>query len=211
MFYRLLIFCLFLPSLSLAADSKNSAWFGTFAKKEITENYYGWVEAQLRYGFDQGGTNQFLYRTGLLTNINDSHQLGFLYGYIQSGQNYEHRWTVQHVQNYDFCHCANLSHRARLEYRTRENSDDDAGRFRFLLRSEGETKPHPTFVVWDEIFINTTRDSWTGNTTIDRNRFFLGFKAKIFNIKGEFGYLNQYIPRDTGDISEHVIVTYWFF
>ncbi|NQZ18061.1 MAG: DUF2490 domain-containing protein, partial [Bdellovibrionales bacterium] len=182
----------------------------TFSKKEITEGYYGWIEGQLRYGFDQGGVNQFLYRTGLLVDVAENHQLGFLYAFIQAGIQKEHRFALQHVQKYGQALGLSMSHRVRLEYRTLEISDVEAGRFRYLSRAEGETKPSPTLVVWDEVFINTTRDSWTGNMGFDRNRLFIGVKTKIYNIRGEFGYLNQYVPRDSGDISEH-IATFYFF
>ena len=97
---RLYLLFVFIAPLTAHGESRNSGWLGTFAKREITENYYGWIETQLRYGFDQGGTNQILYRTGLLYRLNDSHELGFLYGYIESGNQKEHRFALQHVQRY---------------------------------------------------------------------------------------------------------------
>ncbi|MEM7645366.1 MAG: DUF2490 domain-containing protein [Pseudomonadota bacterium] len=202
---------LFYSSSVWAVDNVNSAWLGTFAKKEITEKYFGWIEAQMRYGLDAGGTNQILYRTGVLRKIGENHEIGFLYAYIQGGSNKEHRWTLQHVQNYGRFLDLKFSHRARLEARFLEDDDDDAGRFRYLIRAEGETKPSPAIVIWNEIFLNTTRDSWTRDRLDDRNRFFIGAKMKIGNIRGEFGYLNQYVPRRTESVSEHIATFYFFF
>lgn len=205
-------FVLVFSSLNtLAANSKNSGWFGTFSKKEISENYNAWIEAQLRYGFDQGGANQILYRTGLLHNLSQNHEIGFLYAFIQGGNLKEHRFTLQHSQKYGEWLSLHFSHRARMEARFLEDNDDDAGRFRYLIRGEGQLSSSPSLVLWNELFINTTSDSWTGDHALDRNRFFAGFKVKIFNSRSEIGYLNQYIRRNTGDISEHIVTAYFFF
>ena len=153
---------LFFSLASLAADSKNSAWLGTFSKKEITTGYSAWIEAQMRYGFDQGGANQILYRTGLLYSLSDNHELGFLYAFIQAGNQKEHRLTIQHSQKYGRWLSLMFSHRARLEGRSLEDSDDDAGRFRYLIRGESDMSSCMGFVFWNEAFINTTSDSWTG-------------------------------------------------
>lgn len=194
-----------------AATSKNSGWLGTFSKKEITENYKAWVEAQMRYGFDQGGANQILYRTGLLYDLSPRHEFGFLYAFIQTGLQKEHRFTVQHSQKYGEWLSLNFSHRMRLEARFLEDNDDDAGRFRYLIRGEGELQSTPSFVLWNEVFVNTSVDSWTGDYTLDRNRLFVGFKIKVFNSRTEIGYLNQFVRRRSGDVSEHVATMYWFF
>ena len=193
------------------ATSKNSIWLGTFSKKELSENYSAWVEAQLRYGLDQGGANQILYRTGLLYSLSQNHELGFLYAFIQSGLQREHRLTFQHSQKYGHWLSLNFSHRARLEARFLEDSDDDAGRFRYLIRGEGELSSTPSFVIWDEVFVNTTSDSWTGDFAQNRNRLFVGVKVKVFNSRSEIGYLNQYVRRSAGDVSEHIATIYWFF
>ena len=165
----------------------------------------------MRYGFDQGGANQILYRTGLLYGTSSAGEFGLLYGYIQSGLQKEHRFALQHSMSYGHWLSLKFSHRIRLEARFLEDSSDDAGRFRYLVRGEGGLSPMPSLVFWNEIFLNTTRDSWTGDEAIDRNRFFIGTKVKIFNCRSEIGYLNQYVPRETGDISEHIATVYWFF
>lgn len=194
-----------------AETSKNSGWIGTFSKKEVSKNYSSWIEAQLRYGLDQGGVDQILYRTGVLYRLSQNQEIGILYAFIQAGIQKEHRFTLQHSQKYGRLLSLNFSHRARLEGRFLEDSGDDAGRLRFLIRGEEELSPSPSFVIWDEVFINTTSDSWTGDYALNRNRLFVGIKVKIFDSRSEVGYLNQYVRRNSGDVSEHIATIYWFF
>ena len=98
-----------------------------------------------------------------------------------------------------------LSSRSRLEARFFEDVSEDSSRFRYLLRLD-----YKRYVIWDEVFINLKKDELTGNRVVDRNRFFIGLKSKIFNSKIEYGYLNQYIPRGDVDTIEHLLVAYLF-
>lgn len=201
---------LLIPSFANATDSKFSGWLGTFTKKKLDDTYSFWAETQLRHGIDVGSTNQILYRTGLLAKINDNHGVGFLYAYIQGGNNKEHRWTLQHTQKYGEWIGANFSHRARVEARFLEDDSDDAARFRYLLRADKVISKY-NLVIWDEAFINLTDNAWTGSRTFDRNRFFLGLKHQFENFRVEWGYLNQFVPRETEDTIEHIVTLYAFF
>lgn len=209
-FWLAIIMMLFSFNVS-ATVSENSGWIGTFSKKEITENYHSWIEGQMRYSFERGGANQILFRTGVLQKLSEGQGLGYLYAYIQSGTQKEHRLTLQHTQKYGHWLASSFSHRARLEGRFLEDSDEDAGRFRYLIRSEKELISCPSLVVWNEVFVHLTQNSWTGDNAFDRNRFFLGTKVKVFNARAELGYMNQYVHRAAGDISEHIATVYWFF
>lgn len=206
----LLIFCLI--SFAHAAEDRDGFWFGTFTNKQLNDDYSYWAEAQLRYDLDVGRTRQFLYRTGVIKKITENQSMAVLYAYIQSLGSKEHRWALQHVAKYGKWLGLDYSHRMRYEYRNLEDFGEDATRFRYLLRSEQNTDGKFDLVIWNELFVNLQERSWNGDQAIDRNRVFLGFKHKAFeNNRVEFGYLNQYVPRDGGDISEHLLVGYLFF
>jgi len=189
---------------------KGGGWLGTFAKKSIDEDFSFWAETQARYDFEVG-VGQILYRTGLLYNLRSQNSLGFLYGYIQGGNNKEHRWTLQHGEKYGSWGLVDFSHRVRLEGRSLEGGDDSAAwRFRYLLRAQTNHKSCYKYVAWNETFVNMTNDVWTGSTTWDRNRFFIGIRQKFYNSNFEFGYLNQWVWRNPRDTVEHLLVIYLF-
>lgn len=211
LFITILVY--FVPH-SFAAETKESLWFGTFAKKALTEKYSFWIETQVRYGIDTGSTNQVLYRTGLLQNLNDKHGLGYLYAHIQSPTSREHRLTLQHTMNHgSIDQSYKLSHRARLEGRFLEGvSQDNAGRFRYLLRADQIQFSSWGLIVWDEVFINLNKTKWNGDNSFERNRFFIGLKKLFLESNHlEVGYLNQTVPRKTEDTSEHILALYLFF
>ena len=58
---------------------------------------------------------------------------------------------------------------------------------------------------WDEIFLNLTEDRWTGNRHFERNRAFLGLRQNYNGFTFEYGYLNQYVPRSSGRVMEHIL------
>ena len=207
-FFLLINFIIFSNPTSAETVKHNGTWWGTFTKKEIATNLSLWAETQLRYNLSTGGMAQILYRTGLLKKVN-THELGFLYGYIQSNTAKEHRLALQHIKNYKDYIGVNLTSRARLEYRVLENTEETASRFRLLLRYVKNLK-YP-LVIWDEIFINTQKVSWNGNQTNDRNRLFIGTNFKLNDSTVEYGYLNQRTPRKSRTVSEHIFVLYFNF
>ena len=204
--FLIILLTLLKLSVSFATHNRAASWFGTFAQKDITDNFLIWAETQFRYNLELGKNQQILYRPGILHKINEHHQLGYLFAYIQSDSLKEHRFALQHIQKYGNFFNADFSARSRLEARFIEDNSDDAARFRYLLRAEGSC-----WVTWEEIFLNLTDDNWTGNRVVDRNRFFLGLKHFVSDIRVEYGYLNQYIPRATNDVMEHIFTVYLFF
>ena len=66
-------------------------------------------------------------------------------------------------------------------------------------------------VSWNEVFLNLSDDGFSGNRFFDRNRFFLGLRKDFYDSFIEFGYLNQYATRSSGDLMEHLGVLYVFF
>lgn len=211
----LLIAFLLLSHMCFAVEHSNGAWLGTFANKKLTASFNYWMEAQVRYSLEQGNASQILYRTGFLQKVNQHTGLGYLYAFIHSNGNKEHRLTIQHTQNYEKFAGFNFSHRARFENRFLEEdtqSYEAAGRARYLLRLDQIDYIKYAIVIWNEIFINLNETSWNGNDMQDRNRFFIGLKRTFFDSnRFEFGYLNQFIPRGSGDISEHIATFYFFF
>ena len=208
---KILILSLLLIQSAFATTNREGFWYGTFANKSLTDKFSYWIEGQLRYRVDQGQVGQFLYRTGLIQKLNSNHSLAYLYAHIRSRGFYEHRLALQHGMKYGSLLNHKFSHRVRFEFRDLEDNDKNATRFRYLLRADQNKEQGFSLVVWDEVFINTTKTTWNGNDSMDRNRFFLGFKYPFLSKnRMEFGYLNQYIPRDSGDISEHLLVAYLF-
>lgn len=199
-------------SISYAADNTNSFWLGTFTKKSITKDLSLLTEAQLRFDRDQNEMQQTLFRTGLIHNLSGSHALGLLYAYVETGEQSEHRLALQHTQSYGSIGRVSISHRLRLEARRFENIGYGSARVRYLTRFQAQSKSILIPVLWDEIFLNAREEERTGNTYFDRNRFFVGFRRefKTSGVSAEFGYLNQYIPREAGDVSQHTIVFYLF-
>lgn len=213
--YSSLIFLLSSLLVSFASGSENSNdfWLGTFTKKSISKNYSIWTEAQMRHDLDRNEMQQTLFRTGLLRSLSNGQGLGLLYAYIETGELSEHRVALQHTQAYGTLFGTSASHRIRLEARRFENNGFGSARFRYLGRLQGsKEKGSFTPVVWDEVFLNAREEARTGNNHLDRNRLFLGFRKsfKESDVAIEFGYLNQFVPRDSGDLMEHILVFYLF-
>jgi len=204
---KLIILSLILLSSFSFSQTENDDgfWFGVFTKKEWTEELSYWNEAQFRYSTSDGEVSQLLYRTGILYDISEKHNIGFLFAFIASDGLDEHRFTIQHSQTYLDKNNFKLSSRSRIEARFFEDFPEDSARFRYLLRFDFNK-----YVTWNEFFFHLKEDQFTGDRVFDRNRFFIGRKAKIFNSKVEYGYLNQYIPRDNQDTFEHLLVLYLF-
>lgn len=208
--FVLFTFFFLFTSTASAAENQAGSWLGTFAKEKLTPNFSAWMETQVRYALDEGGTEQVLYRAGLLQALSVETELGYLYGYIQSNLFKEHRFTLQHTTPYGKAKGFNAAHRMRLEYRRPEDGLEASWRYRYLFRAESEAKGDSSLVVWDELFFNLDRTDWNGKNSLDRNRFFIGWGEQYSNAKSEIGYLNQFVPRDSGDVIEHILVFYFF-
>lgn len=198
---KFLILLLIFTFHAQATEVNDGAWLGTFANNKITDDYSFWMETQVRYNSDIGQTNQVLYRTGILHN-----SLGYLYGFIQGGLRKEHRFTLQHIDKFQ----GGFSSRARLEGRVLENNEGSSVRFRYLLRKELGTFKKFNIAIWDEVFLNLSRENWSGDRVDERNRLFIGLHRNFHNLRYEFGYLNQYVPRDHDSVMEHLFVIYFF-
>lgn len=207
-----LLILVFSTSLFAATseNTRNGTWLGFFHKKSLPQDYALWTEAQFRYLLDSTGMQQTLYRIGVLKKISSDHELGMIYGYIQTGITKEHRPTLQHVQQYGQFAAMKFSGRSRMEFRMLEDSPDDSLRFRYQLRGQQALTPLLDLVVWDEPFINLTKDEWTGERTFERNRFFIGTRLPFWEMHTEIGYMNQFIPRRK-DITEHILTLYLFY
>ena len=184
-------------------------WLGIFARKKITSELDFWAETQLRHDETHQTMNQTLNRFGILKNIDDHHEIGFLFAYVQSATLREYRPTLQYAYKNKWENDS-FSIRNRLEGRDIEDNDANSLRFRSQLRWAHTLNSDYDLVVWDEPFVNLTHETWTGNRFVERNRAFLGTRIKFENISFEVGYMNQYIPRATQSVSEHILTLYTF-
>ena len=197
------IFFLFtIFNLSYAETQNTSgAWWGTFLNTNLKNDFNFWAETQLRYNSSKGQLGQILYRTGILQTLNKNHNIGYLYGFIQSPISREHRLALQHSMKYS----QSFSHRVRLEFRDLEDNDDEAYRFRYLVRYSKEK-----LLIWNELFLNLKKTSWNGNKLTDRNRLFIGTHKKNEKFSYDIGYLNQFVDRGVKNY-QHQLVIYLFF
>jgi hypothetical protein len=208
--YFLLLLLIFTPKYIIAAEIYNSTWLGAFAKHVLTQEYFIWHEAQLRYRLDSSGMQQTLYRLGALKKLNEQHEIGIIYAYVQTGLMKEHRPTLQHTHQLGKLSSVNFLSRARLEARFLEESTDDSARFRYMLRAQRGLTGNVSLVIWNETFLNLTNDEWTGNRTLERNRFFLGARIPFHNLNVEVGYMHQYVSKFKDSI-DHIITAYLLF
>lgn len=194
-------------SPALADNTRDGFWFGTLGKKALDEKYSFWTEAQFRYNLDLGTMGQTLFRTGILRKLSDKHEVGLIMGFIQTGLLKEYRPTLQHSYQASKLGDLALSFRSRLEYRKLEDQIEESWRYRIQARAQVPLSPSLNFILWDEPFFNLSREKWTGDRTVERNRFFIGAGLPVWGNKIEFGYLNQFTPRKQ-DITEHLLIAY---
>lgn len=91
---------LMIAPAAYADRSRAGWWLGTFGKAEVSSNWNGWMETQVRNGLNNGRVDQLLYRTGLLYTTDGGHEVGSLVGFIQTGSSLERRYTLQHGMTY---------------------------------------------------------------------------------------------------------------
>ena len=207
--------CFYLGQTFARESSEQRVWLGLFAKKKMTEHFDLWVETQLRHDENHQTMNQTLNRFGLLRGLNDNHEVGVLFAFVQTGLMKEYRPALQYLYKNN-SPINSFSIRNRLEGRDIEDSktiaesEADSLRFRSQIRWAHTLSPQYDLVLWDEPFINLTHENWTGNRFFERNRSFLGTRIKFENIHFEVGYMNQYIPRNAVSMHEHTLILYIF-
>lgn len=205
------VFGLFLNSMEPAlAESETRYWLGTFVKKQLAADSFFWGETQLRYDPHSASMQQIIARGGGLLAFHEHHEAGMLLAYAQTGPTQEYRPTLQYLVK------SNLGpfyfiNRNRFEYRSFRGEARSAFRVRPMVRVDLPIGNEWNIFVWDEFFVNTSHESWNGDRTVDRNRFFLGFKKTFPQMALELGYLHQYVPRATGTVVEHVLTSYFYF
>lgn len=204
-----LLLGLFVWGETWASDqSKASSWLGFMSKKSLEEKSSFWTEFQLRYDNNETTMFQTLFRFGYLYSLTPKHEAGLILGYIQTGLQKEYRPTLQHVYTFTQSPESLLNLRSRLEARQIEDNPDFSLRYRANLRWQKSVGGGYSAVMWEEPFVNLTDDDWTGNRFFERNRAFIGARKKLTGFDVEFGYLNQYIPRSSGNTTEHIAVAY---
>ena len=207
--FLLFIFLISHQSFARTTEEQRT-WLGLFGRKKITQHYDLWVEAQLRHDETRQTMNQTLNRFGILRNIYLNQEIGFLFAYIQTGLVKEYRPTFHHTFKKSWFE-NNFSIRNRLEIRDIENNESDSLRLRSQLRWSHPLIQKYNLVIWEEIFLNITNETWTGSRTFERNRAFLGTSIKLNELSFELGYMNQYVPRKELSTLEHILTFYLFF
>lgn len=204
----LFFFCaLVLSSLTHASDpSYGRTWLGVFAKRPVHGSWSALSEIQFRYLNDDYRMQQLLVRTGVARELTKNHEGALIYGFVQTGALKEHRPTLQLASRWS----ESVSSRLRLEWRKWEEDETTSVRLRTLLRKDFELGGVP-LVLWEEPFVNLTREERTGNRLLERNRAFFGTRTKLDHAVIEWGYLNQHTPRQNESVTEHVLVGYLFF
>ncbi|MCB9091425.1 MAG: DUF2490 domain-containing protein [Halobacteriovoraceae bacterium] len=203
-----LLFVIFsIPAFS-STESKRM-WIGATSNRVINEKYSFLVSGELRYNNDLGETAQSVFLLGPSYHLDNGHKMGLIYGHFHSPNRVEHRFTLQYQQKYGNAFNFSFSGMTRLEGRFLENDPDDSVRFRYRLTILEQTDRSYKFIFWNDIFLNLTDDSWTGNRTFERNRAFLGVRIPINETNLQVGYMNEYIPRTAEDQIEHIFALFY--
>ena len=205
-FILLVISLLFVSQGFANSRSYDRTWLGLFGKRAIGEKYYIWTEGQARLDNNRFTDEQILLRPGVLRKLDDKNEIGLLYAFVETKRIREHRPTFQYVHSFLKEKERSFSMRNRFEYRKREDLKTVSGRYRGLIRYE-----HASYIIWEEPFINITREDWTGNRFFERNRFFLGKAIPFDDTKLEIGYMNQFTPRKNKDTIEHILTAYFYY
>ncbi len=200
----ILIYALLSANL-FAASASNRLWMAVNSFNELSESLQFQLFAEQRYNTDLGETAQSVFLFGPHYRLNPNHRFGLLYGDFHSPNVVEHRFVLEHFQNWGKFSRFNFVTRARLEGRYLENSSDDSTRLRYFISIlEKSDRPYNLFI-WTEPFINLTDEAWTGNRTIERVRSFIGTRIKVAKVNLDVGYMNESIPRSSGDRVEHIL------
>jgi len=211
----ILIF-LFASAHARSTVNEQRTWLGLFGKKALSEKNTLWAEAQLRHDVTNQTMNQTLNRFGVLRTLSPKHEAGLLFAYVQTNQLSgtslrEYRPTAQYVFKSVLGSIKDFSARARIEYRMLEDVSADSVRTRLLLRYGRKLSDATDFVFWEEPFVNVTREDWTGRRAFERNRAFMGVRQSFNGADVEVGYMNQFIPRTSRNMYEHILVAYLFY
>jgi hypothetical protein len=193
------------------ADSRSfdRIWLGLMGKKAISHSdYFVWNEVQARLDSEEFVAQQILLRWGLLKKISEQMEIGAIYGYIMTDNLREHRPTLQFLQFLSQDPENIISLRHRVEYRKREDQTAISARFRALIRYQRKFNSGNSFILWDEPFLNITREDWTGRRAVERNRLFIGTGLPTAGVQLEVGYMNQFTPRSNRNTHEHILVLY---
>lgn len=82
---------------------------------------------------------------------------------------------------------------SKLEQRWEDKTSGISLRLREKMQFDLSLAPNTDLILFDEIFINLNHPKWVNKSTLEQNRFFIGFnftKSKYLDFL--FGYINQY-------------------
>ncbi len=188
-----------------ATSASNRIWAAANTIKHINHSAKFQIFAEKRYNTDLGETAQSVFLLGPHYQMTKKHRIGFLYGSFHSPSTVEHRFIAEHFQNYGRRLGFGFVGRTRLEGRYLEDSSDDSTRLRYFISILEKSNRFYNLLIWTEPFLNLTKENWTGNRTIERVRSFIGIRINIDKTFLDLGYMNEHIPRSSGDRVEHII------
>lgn len=201
-----MFFLLVMSGGAKAADYQNKTWLAFSASSPLTQNYRMWGQAQLRYSLEDGGIYQTFTGAGIVgSRKQDPFELGALYLYLQTENAKEHRLVFHSQYQRNLNSLNTISFRGWLEGRTWENIDEDSLRLRTQARFTRRLKKKRSLVLWNEFFFNLTEERRTGDRAFERNRFFVGLRHVFARFQTEWGYMNEYVPRQSEDAVNHIL------
>ena len=194
-------------------DDDVGAWLALAAQGAIGHEGDGsrwrwWFDAHARFFDDSDGFEQSILRPGLGYDLSSRSTVWLGYGWINThpanvANIDEHRIWQQYTWGIPL-EVGKFSSRTRLEQRFVERGDDVGWRLRQFVRWTRPLQSDPGLGLrlWDEVFFNLNDTDWGADTGFAQNRLFAGFGWSFRGTQSytlEFGYLNQYIPRDSAD------------
>ena len=217
---RTIIFllCITFTSAALALTQQEKLWLGIGATRNLS-NDGKWkylVFSQARYINESEPWQSMLIEGGIGNVLNRYVSIWMGYRFTErnpaDGFNPENRLFEQVVSTFMLPNSNELVYRARLE----ESSIRDASSISLRLRHRlafSHNEPifyHLEPFLYEEIFTQLIRTSFTPNYFITENRVFIGFNWRLENKQWvEIGYMNQFqmrLSNQSQNMMSHVLV-----
>lgn len=216
--YLLIIFLLLFSTSACAYVQNEKLWLALGANRKLSEDgkWRYLLISQARF-INESEPWQSLYLEGGIGNVlNQQVTLWAGYRFVErdpnDGFNPENRLFQQVVARFQLSNSNEFVYRARLEETQIRSASDIALRFRnrFSWSHNEPVLPHLEPFIYEEVFTQLNRASFTPDSFFTENRIFLGFNYRLPEREWiELGYLNQFLihqRNQTNNTMSHVIV-----